>query len=298
MIRINKDEDEKELRNAWIRLEDENLYKAHILNLFDNEVRGISKKYIGIEEFDIVLFFTLGVTVASIIMNNPNYFYMVLIGIGFLVLVLLDRIEFKEKKLTKLYEDYLVTNDWKLIVDRPNTLLKDKNLKLDCDYILEINSFAFILTRAQFDKLSTLRNMDNIPLILDLREAVEFGNRFKEGKERYDNIEAYEYFNKGRYDLGWWDLGMIVVNCLDFFFASLTLITIGLAIWHMFDENVGTELDWLIAIVFILMTIGYNIAITYTVDVSWSRGKNVLIALVISSIYAYTVRKIIQDSED
>lgn len=91
---------------------------------------------------------------------------------------------------------------------------------------------------------------------------------------------------------------MIVVNCLDFFFASLTLITIGLAIWHMFDENVGTELDWLIAIVFILMTMGYNIAITYTVDVSWSRGKNVLIALVISSIYAYTVRKIIQDSED
>lgn len=66
----------------------------------------------------------------------------------------------------------------------------------------------------------------------------------------------------------------------------------------MFDENIGTELDWLIAIVFILMTIGYNIAITYTVDVSWSRGKNVLIALVISSIYAYTVRKIIQDSED
>lgn len=91
---------------------------------------------------------------------------------------------------------------------------------------------------------------------------------------------------------------MIVVNCLDFFFASLALITIGLAIWHMFDENVGTELDWLIAIVFILMTMGYNIAITYTVDVSWSRGKNVLIALVISSIYAYTVRKIIQDSED
>lgn len=196
MIRINKDEDEKELRNAWIRLEDEDLYKVHILNLFDNEVRGISKKYIGVEEFDIMLFFTLGGTVASIIMNNPNYFYIVLIGIGFLALVLLDRIEFKEKKITKLYEDYLVTNDWKLIVDRPNTLLKDKNLKVDCDYILEIDSFAFILTKAQFDKLSALRNMDNIPLILDLREAIEFGNRFKEGEERYDNIEAYEYFGK------------------------------------------------------------------------------------------------------
>lgn len=90
---------------------------------------------------------------------------------------------------------------------------------------------------------------------------------------------------------------MVVVNCLDFFFTLLTIITIGLAVWHVFDENVGTELDWLVAIIFGIMTIGYNVVVRYTIDITWNRLNTVNITIVYMIAHFLVIKKMVKDSQ-
>lgn len=92
-------------------------------------------------------------------------------------------------------------------------------------------------------------------------------------------------------------LGMILVHCMDFFLTILTIITIGLAVWHVFDESVGTELDWLVAIIFMLATFCYNILVTYTIEITWNRMNTLGMATAFILMYLGLVRKMIKDSE-
>ncbi len=75
-------------------------------------------------------------------------------------------------------------------------------------------------------------------------------------------------------------LGMMIVNILDFLITNMTVISVGLAIWNMFDESVGTDIDWLIAIIFLMLGFLYNMAIVYTVEITWNRLKTVEVSIV------------------
>ena len=194
---------EKEDISDWEKEYRESEFKEHILRLFDIELESSTKHaadYVKDNREYIAVLSAL--TLTHFLFTDCSIAYRMLLNsilliLGFITLYEIDKLEFKckDKKLTKIYEDYLVTNNWELVMDRPNTLLTNKDLKIDCSYTLYIDeTFGFVLTKKQFEELSILRNIDDCPLILDLREAIEFANRFKDGEARYDNSEVYEYY--------------------------------------------------------------------------------------------------------
>lgn len=92
-------------------------------------------------------------------------------------------------------------------------------------------------------------------------------------------------------------LGVMLVNFCDFLFTTLTIMSVGLAVWHAFDDNIGTEFDWLVAIIFGFITIGYDVIVRYTVEITWNRLDTVKLTVIYVIVHFLVMRVLMKDSD-
>lgn len=113
-----------------------------------------------------------------------------------------SRVIKKKKGMTRLYLDYIITNDWEVFVDRANALVNDKDTIINGTYVLSIDdgNLNVVITEEQFKALYVLDDTesaigDKVAICVDLREAIQFENRLLDGDERYNNLDIYDFYS-------------------------------------------------------------------------------------------------------
>lgn len=207
MIQINKS------------VEDDKDFREHILELFNIELKKKEKEEAeSINSNSSILFIATLIGVVLLILlfvlelkrtevQDLTYNVRALvIGLGALIILFCtDYLEGGKTErlgvLTKMYMDYLVTNDWEVFVDRPKTLISGKKVKLDCTYVLSIDdgNVNLVLTKEQFKRLKDIKETKDCVLEIDLRTMVQFEKRLNE-REKYNNLDVYELYSKKKQD--------------------------------------------------------------------------------------------------
>lgn len=98
--------------------------------------------------------------------------------------------------------------------------------------------------------------------------------------------------------MGLLSLGGIVILFFDTFFVGLIITSVLLTVLHIFNKNIGTDMDWMVAVVFSLCAFLYEKVIEYSFDIKWDRLGELKCIFVYFLIFVVLIWAAFQDSQN
>lgn len=97
--------------------------------------------------------------------------------------------------------------------------------------------------------------------------------------------------------MGLFSLGGLGVIICDVLITGLVLVSVLLSVWHIFDKSVGTDIDWLIALIFIMVAFLYETIIKSTITIHWDRIMEIKCIITYFGCFAFLIWLAFKDAQ-